>query len=252
MLTATDVSHDGPLVRARFERSGFVSYRDLGGLTGGCARRTDPAHGRLLPRRAPTSRSSSGRPAGTTRLPTSASACAAAGLRRRPRGDGDDRRGERPRRTRRDPGGGVAATTRPDRARASPTTRTAWPPCRLTVFGDGPTRRRPDRRDSSSPTGWPRPGWPRSTVTWSVPVGSRSCPAPSSPASGVAARSSSGAATASTAPWSRPGPTPRSTAACATSSPTAPRCRARSWNGPVWRESPPRHPLCGNAVHASA
>lgn len=34
VLTATDVTHDGPLVRARFERSGFVSYRDLGGLTG--------------------------------------------------------------------------------------------------------------------------------------------------------------------------------------------------------------------------
>lgn len=34
VLTATDVSFDGPLVRGRFERGGFVSYRDLGGLTG--------------------------------------------------------------------------------------------------------------------------------------------------------------------------------------------------------------------------
>jgi hypothetical protein len=34
VLTATDVTHDGPLVRGRFQRSGFVSYRDLDGLTG--------------------------------------------------------------------------------------------------------------------------------------------------------------------------------------------------------------------------
>lgn len=34
VLTATDVTYDGPLVRARYERSGFVSYRDLDGLTG--------------------------------------------------------------------------------------------------------------------------------------------------------------------------------------------------------------------------
>lgn len=34
VLTATDVTHDGPLVRGRFERGGFVTYRDLGGLTG--------------------------------------------------------------------------------------------------------------------------------------------------------------------------------------------------------------------------
>ncbi len=34
VLTATDVSRDGPLVRARFGRSGFISYRDLGGLSG--------------------------------------------------------------------------------------------------------------------------------------------------------------------------------------------------------------------------
>ena len=34
VLTATDVSFDGPLVRGRFERGGFVSYRDLDGLTG--------------------------------------------------------------------------------------------------------------------------------------------------------------------------------------------------------------------------
>lgn len=34
VLTATDITHDGPLVRARFHRSGFVSYRDLGGLAG--------------------------------------------------------------------------------------------------------------------------------------------------------------------------------------------------------------------------
>ena len=44
VLTATEVTHDGPLVRGRFERGGFVSYRDLGGLTGpsldGLIRRT--------------------------------------------------------------------------------------------------------------------------------------------------------------------------------------------------------------------
>jgi hypothetical protein len=34
VLTATEVTHDGPLVRGRFERGGFVSYRDLDGLTG--------------------------------------------------------------------------------------------------------------------------------------------------------------------------------------------------------------------------
>lgn len=34
VLTASDVSFDGPLVRGRFERGGFVSYRDLDGLTG--------------------------------------------------------------------------------------------------------------------------------------------------------------------------------------------------------------------------
>jgi hypothetical protein len=34
VLTATEVTHDGPLVRGRFQRGGFVSYRDLDGLTG--------------------------------------------------------------------------------------------------------------------------------------------------------------------------------------------------------------------------
>lgn len=34
VFTATEVTHDGPLVRARFQRGGFVSYRDLDGLTG--------------------------------------------------------------------------------------------------------------------------------------------------------------------------------------------------------------------------
>ncbi|PUA79291.1 GNAT family N-acetyltransferase [Nocardioides currus] len=34
VLTATGVSQDGPLVRAVFNRGGFVTYRDLGGLTG--------------------------------------------------------------------------------------------------------------------------------------------------------------------------------------------------------------------------
>lgn len=34
VLTATDVTHDGPLVRGLFDRGGFVSYRDLDGLTG--------------------------------------------------------------------------------------------------------------------------------------------------------------------------------------------------------------------------
>lgn len=34
VFTATEVTLDGPLVRARFERGGFVSYRDLDGLTG--------------------------------------------------------------------------------------------------------------------------------------------------------------------------------------------------------------------------
>lgn len=34
VLTATDVSLDGPLVRGRFERSGFVTYRDLDGIAG--------------------------------------------------------------------------------------------------------------------------------------------------------------------------------------------------------------------------
>jgi GNAT superfamily N-acetyltransferase len=34
VLTATDVTHDGPLVRGRFEWGGFVSYRDLDGTTG--------------------------------------------------------------------------------------------------------------------------------------------------------------------------------------------------------------------------
>ncbi len=34
VLTATEVTHDGPLVRGRFEWGGFVSYRDLDGLTG--------------------------------------------------------------------------------------------------------------------------------------------------------------------------------------------------------------------------
>ena len=34
VLTATEVTHDGPLVRGRLQRGGFVSYRDLDGLTG--------------------------------------------------------------------------------------------------------------------------------------------------------------------------------------------------------------------------
>ncbi len=34
VLSATDVTFDGPLVRARYECSGFVSYRDLAGLEG--------------------------------------------------------------------------------------------------------------------------------------------------------------------------------------------------------------------------
>lgn len=34
VLSATDVSFDGPLVRGRFERGGFVSYRDLDGIAG--------------------------------------------------------------------------------------------------------------------------------------------------------------------------------------------------------------------------
>lgn len=34
VLTASEVSFDGPLVRGCFERGGFVSYRDLDGLTG--------------------------------------------------------------------------------------------------------------------------------------------------------------------------------------------------------------------------
>ena len=34
VLTATEVTHDGPLVRGRFQHGGFVSYRDLDGLTG--------------------------------------------------------------------------------------------------------------------------------------------------------------------------------------------------------------------------
>lgn len=34
VLTASDVSFDGPLVRGLFDRGGFVSYRDLDGLTG--------------------------------------------------------------------------------------------------------------------------------------------------------------------------------------------------------------------------
>jgi GNAT superfamily N-acetyltransferase len=34
VLTATEVTHDGPLVRGLFQRGGFVSYRDLDGLTG--------------------------------------------------------------------------------------------------------------------------------------------------------------------------------------------------------------------------
>lgn len=34
LLTATDVSTDGPLVRGRFAHGGFVSYRDLDGLAG--------------------------------------------------------------------------------------------------------------------------------------------------------------------------------------------------------------------------
>ncbi|QIK76493.1 GNAT family N-acetyltransferase [Nocardioides piscis] len=34
VLTATDVTLDGPLVRARFHHSGFVTYRDLGGHSG--------------------------------------------------------------------------------------------------------------------------------------------------------------------------------------------------------------------------
>lgn len=34
VLTASEVTHDGPLVRARFDRGGFVSYRDLEGLSG--------------------------------------------------------------------------------------------------------------------------------------------------------------------------------------------------------------------------
>ncbi|HXH81184.1 MAG TPA: GNAT family N-acetyltransferase [Nocardioides sp.] len=34
VLTATDVTSDGPLVRARFDWGGFVTYRDLDGLTG--------------------------------------------------------------------------------------------------------------------------------------------------------------------------------------------------------------------------
>ncbi|MEI2714592.1 MAG: GNAT family N-acetyltransferase [Nocardioides sp.] len=32
--SAQDVTRDGPLLRARFDRGGFVTYRDLGGLTG--------------------------------------------------------------------------------------------------------------------------------------------------------------------------------------------------------------------------
>ena len=44
VLTATEVTQDGPLVRGRFERGGFVSYRDLCGVTGsaldGLIRRT--------------------------------------------------------------------------------------------------------------------------------------------------------------------------------------------------------------------
>ena len=34
VLTATDVTFDGPLVRARFDWGGFVTYRDLDGTTG--------------------------------------------------------------------------------------------------------------------------------------------------------------------------------------------------------------------------
>src|SRR5687767_5786121 len=34
LMGAGDVSVDGPLVRGTFDRGGFVSYRDLGGLSG--------------------------------------------------------------------------------------------------------------------------------------------------------------------------------------------------------------------------
>ena len=62
----------------------------------------------------------------------------------------------------------------------------------------------------------------------------RSCRAPTSPGSGAARRCRSTAAAGSTGPWSRPGPARRSTSGSATSTPTRPTCRARSWSAPGW------------------
>ena len=184
MLTATDVTLRRAAGPGRFERQRVRQLSRPRRSHRRRPRRADRAHDRALPRRdrrrglrvedprARCARRPGRAPAGG-RLP------------RRPRGDGDDRRGGRARRT--------ASRSRPEVDACDDST--GAPAAQLTSESRRGSRRgRRGRRRASAP------------------VGSRSCPAPSSPACGVARPSSSGAVAGSIARWSRPGPAPRSSA----------------------------------------